>query len=145
MARGQLWPEIYLDSKFHRGQHWAHLGPVGPKWAPCWPHEPCYQGMRQGTHAFTYASTEWKSPKHSFAGMLYGRFRINASAIFWYILGRKVHHPHSFLCLRKHFRIFMKYTIVVISNNMYSNNVYSKSLLWLDKREERKMTFTSDC
>ena len=23
---------------------WAHLGPVGPKWAPCWPHEPCYQG-----------------------------------------------------------------------------------------------------
>ena len=25
-------------------QHWAHLGPVGPKWAPCWPHEPCYQG-----------------------------------------------------------------------------------------------------
>ena len=26
------------------GQHGAHLGPVGPKWAPCWPHEPHYQG-----------------------------------------------------------------------------------------------------
>ena len=26
------------------GQHWAHLGPVGSRWAPCWPHEPCYQG-----------------------------------------------------------------------------------------------------
>ena len=25
-------------------QHWAHLGPVGPIWAQCWPHEPCYQG-----------------------------------------------------------------------------------------------------
>ena len=25
------------------GQHGAHLGPVGPRWAPCWPHEPCYQ------------------------------------------------------------------------------------------------------
>ena len=25
-------------------QHGAHLGPVGPRWAPCWPHEPCYQG-----------------------------------------------------------------------------------------------------
>ena len=25
------------------GQHGAHLGPVGPIWAPCWPHEPCYQ------------------------------------------------------------------------------------------------------
>ena len=26
------------------GQHGAHLGPVGPRWALCWPHEPCYQG-----------------------------------------------------------------------------------------------------
>ena len=26
------------------GQHGAHLGPVGPRCAPCWPHEPCYQG-----------------------------------------------------------------------------------------------------
>ena len=25
------------------GQHGAHLGPVGPIWASCWPHEPCYQ------------------------------------------------------------------------------------------------------
>ena len=32
------------DFKGHRGQHGAHLGPVGPRWAPCWPHEPCYQG-----------------------------------------------------------------------------------------------------
>ena len=23
---------------------WAHLGPVGPRWAPCWPNEPCYLG-----------------------------------------------------------------------------------------------------
>ena len=26
------------------GPAWGHLGPVGPRWAPCWPHEPCYQG-----------------------------------------------------------------------------------------------------
>ena len=26
------------------GQHGSNLGPVGPRWAPCWPHEPCYQG-----------------------------------------------------------------------------------------------------
>ena len=26
------------------GPTWAHLGPVGPRWAPCWAHEPCYQG-----------------------------------------------------------------------------------------------------
>ena len=32
------------DSKVHLGQYGAHLGPVGPRWAPCWPHEPFYQG-----------------------------------------------------------------------------------------------------
>ena len=26
------------------GQHWAHLGPTGPRWAPCWPHKPCSLG-----------------------------------------------------------------------------------------------------
>ena len=26
------------------GQHGAHLGPVGPRWAPCCPHGSCYQG-----------------------------------------------------------------------------------------------------
>ena len=41
------------DSKVHGptwgppgswGQHGTHLGPVGPRLAPCWPHESCYQG-----------------------------------------------------------------------------------------------------
>ena len=27
-----------------RGQHGAHLGPVGPRLSPCCPHEPCYHG-----------------------------------------------------------------------------------------------------
>ena len=26
------------------GQHGAHLGLTGPRWAPCWPHELCYLG-----------------------------------------------------------------------------------------------------
>ena len=26
------------------GQHGVHRGPTGPRWAPCWPHEPCYLG-----------------------------------------------------------------------------------------------------
>ena len=26
------------------GQHGAHLGPTGPRWAPCWPHELCSLG-----------------------------------------------------------------------------------------------------
>ena len=28
------------------GQRGAHLGPVGPRWAQCWPHKPCYQGLQ---------------------------------------------------------------------------------------------------
>ena len=27
-----------------KGQYGAHLGPTGPRWAPCWPHELCYMG-----------------------------------------------------------------------------------------------------
>ena len=30
----------YPDSQVHV----AHLGPIGPRWAPFWPHEPCYDG-----------------------------------------------------------------------------------------------------
>ena len=26
------------------GPTWAHLGPTGPRWAPCYPHELCYLG-----------------------------------------------------------------------------------------------------
>ena len=38
-------PFIYIPWKQSSwGQHGVHLGPVGSRWAPCWPHEPCYQG-----------------------------------------------------------------------------------------------------
>ena len=32
-----------LKARF-MGQHGAHLGPTGPRWAPCWPHELCCLG-----------------------------------------------------------------------------------------------------
>ena len=32
------------------GPTWAHLGPGGPRWAPCWPNEPCYQGISTMLH-----------------------------------------------------------------------------------------------
>ena len=28
------------------GPKWAHLGPTGPMWVPCWPHELCYMGSQ---------------------------------------------------------------------------------------------------
>ena len=46
-AHDQSAADISQIARF-MGQHGAHLGPVGPRWAPCWPHEPCYQGMLIG-------------------------------------------------------------------------------------------------
>ena len=34
---------IIPDSRIH-GANMGPLGPVGPRWVPCWPHQPCYQG-----------------------------------------------------------------------------------------------------
>ena len=35
----------YLDSKVHGANMGPTWGPTGPRWAPCWPLEPCYLGM----------------------------------------------------------------------------------------------------
>ena len=35
---------LHIQIARFMGQHGAHLGPVGLRRAPCWPHEPCYQG-----------------------------------------------------------------------------------------------------
>ena len=35
----------FRDSKNSWGQHGVHLGPTGPRWAPCGPHELCYLGL----------------------------------------------------------------------------------------------------
>ena len=50
----QMIDKAIPDSKVHGGQHGAHLGPVGPRWAPCWPHEPCYQRCHNRTVKLYY-------------------------------------------------------------------------------------------
>ena len=37
-----------------RGQHGAHLGPVGLRCAPDWPHEPCYQNGSLYIYVYVY-------------------------------------------------------------------------------------------
>ena len=44
--------EIDPDSKVHG----VHLGPVDPRWAPCWPHEACYQGNHSSVELIISAS-----------------------------------------------------------------------------------------
>ena len=59
------------------GQHGAHLGPTGPRWAPCWPHE--LRAVRNDFFivlqipwkfysAFTYVTVMW-----SLWNVAYGR------------------------------------------------------------------------
>ena len=40
------------------GQHGAHLGPTGPSWAPCWPHESCYLGIASIDISFSDSTQE---------------------------------------------------------------------------------------
>ena len=43
----KVFKEIFHQANFINPDckvHGANMGPVGPRWAPCWPHEPCYQG-----------------------------------------------------------------------------------------------------
>ena len=35
------------------GQHGVHLGPTGPRWAPCWPHKLCYLGILERSLVIT--------------------------------------------------------------------------------------------
>ena len=46
-SRNVKQPQVLIRHPWQQGwwgQHGAHLGPTGPRWAPCWPHQPCYLG-----------------------------------------------------------------------------------------------------
>ena len=49
------------------GQHGAHLGPTGPKWAPCWPHELCFLDSFD-INQFIYSRVWSRRPKGTFGG-----------------------------------------------------------------------------
>ena len=33
--------QVFPEKRVHGAKQSAHLGPVGLRWAPCWPHESC--------------------------------------------------------------------------------------------------------
>ena len=44
IAQGALTTSVLSLLARFLGQHGALLGPIGPRWAPCWLHELCYLG-----------------------------------------------------------------------------------------------------
>ena len=45
----EFWIDNIPKEQRSWGQHGAHLGPVGPRLAPCRPHEPCHQSLLETT------------------------------------------------------------------------------------------------
>ena len=45
LGRIYIWIFVLPREQSSWGQHGAHLDPLGPRWAPFWTHEPCYQGF----------------------------------------------------------------------------------------------------
>ena len=58
-------PNASMTSRIAKfmGQTWA-LGPVGPRWAPCWPHDPCYQEIRIVTRSKLH-NCPWHCTQHA--------------------------------------------------------------------------------
>ena len=55
--------ERYPQTAKFVGPTWAHLGPVGPRLAPCWPYEPCYPGHHPCSW-YSSALWDWLDPRY---------------------------------------------------------------------------------
>ena len=49
------------------GQQGPQLGPTGPRWAPCWPHKPCYLG-RHRNYVFLRVTAHNKTLRQRLGG-----------------------------------------------------------------------------
>ena len=74
----ELWTS--LIARF-MGPTWSHLGPTGPSWAPCWPHEICYLGLFSA-HMMTW----WHGNIFSITGPLWGESPIGQSFNIFYVV-----------------------------------------------------------
>ena len=115
------------------GQHRAHLGPVGPRWAACWPQEPGYQG--------SYLPIKTLLEKvRSLTTKLHAMFARNDSPIFadvfasnYYFLQfnesmEHINSDHRYLCV-KIIYLNLKWSIWYIDKKIYVYNVWSIRVL----------------
>ena len=101
------------------GHHGAHLGPVGPRWSPCWPHEPCYQGK------FQYDMIYHSLPKHDLSNVLRKSMMICVCTVYstaqnnlcinkLWIIHKVVPVGYLYHCCYFSFRNFIAFVIVIL-------------------------------
>ena len=83
----------YPDSKVNGANDGVHLGPAGPRWAPCLPHELCYLGIpKYGIMAFSISVMFLLLPRMPYSSTRLSSAPINHSdianvgfiATYWY-------------------------------------------------------------
>ena len=98
------------DSKVHG----AHLGPVGPRWAPCWHHGPSYQGVFTCLSSVAdpmYRGKYHRSQKHQ--GKLTQMNHVDA-CILVYVLKKGL---IFFFCLKDVLKL-IRFSNISINNNL---------------------------
>ena len=83
--------QFSTDEEVHGswGQHEAHRGPTGPRWARCWPPEICYLGI--GTFMSYYRSYRYL-------------FTQPAASIKWVTIAKFSPSPKNLNCKSKHLK-----------------------------------------
>ena len=85
------------------GQHGDHLGPIGPGWAPCWPHVTCSLGH----------SAHLSMPKY--LTMFSNNSGMNAVNLPWWLFSNCVYLWRNIVQLRTHFENWITETQICIS------------------------------
>ena len=85
------------------GQHGDHLGPIGPGWAPCWPHVTC--SLDHSAHL--------SMPKY--LTMFSNNSGMNAVNLPWWLFSNCVYLWRNIVQLRTHFENWITETQICIS------------------------------
>ena len=104
------------------GQQGAHLGPVSPRWAPCWPHEPCYQGWHPSVYICVWLSL-WRQLRH--LSIYYGKAQPCTSKLIGIQTVSTIPYFHGSMFCLGHWLCCRQYYIHIY---IYIHTV--KSLIW---------------
>ena len=102
------------------GQHGAHLGPTGPSWAPCWPHELCYLGQHTWLRKGEVILASWSQLFHSLYSL----------HICWFRQPRVFQHLTSLLLIDIDWHVsilFFVWNLSVYLRYASSSNLFSSS------------------